>query len=241
MMAAHILGDSSRFARREKEEEMINRAYLAVLPAVWSVTAWGGESLTPITQARRVEAYSFDYNSPIPGSDHQEAVAPDFSLFDVTLDSNYYMGHGSASQLSEILTSNLAGHGTASGGGSSFDNGGGGSSLFDVTFEVTDATPFTLSGQLLANSIFALGTATAHVTLDAALIESVSGLETQPFSVSGILAAGQHHLVVDCVAASPPGPGFASSGYDFELALVPEPSCAVLLLASALGRARSRR
>ena len=192
------------------------------------------QALTPVSQDRRVLANSFDFNSPIPGNDSQEAIAPDFAIFDRTLTSQYFQGHGSASQHSEILTTLLHGSGDATGGGSSFDNGGGGTSRFDLTFALNEPTGFTLSGELVAQSLFSFATATAYVTLDGAIVESVANLETSPFAVGGTLAAGVHRLQLESVAASPPGPGSVRASYDFELALVPEPGMAFIWLAAGL-------
>lgn len=165
-----------------------------------------------------------------------------FAFFDV---SNFLYEAG-AGQTSSADTQGVSGSGYAYAGIDSQYYGSSGRSTFDITFTVTSATPYSLSGGLeIEHGSLFLSTLTLYQGATALQSWTADWDEEQvSFGVSGVLAPGTYRLVAEATA----GPsdygvdqGYAGASYDFVF-VVPEPATALCVSLGLLSLAlRSRR
>lgn len=151
-----------------------------------------------------------------------------------------------AGQTSSVDTQGASGAGYAYAGIDSQYYGSSGRSTFDITFTVTSATPYSLSGDLeIELGSYFVSTLTLYQGATALQSWTADWSDEQvSFGVSGVLAPGTYRLVAEATA----GPsdygvdqGYTGASYDFVF-VVPEPATALLVGLGLLSLAlRSRR
>jgi len=194
--------------------------------------------LIPLTQNRRVFARAYvdcEVGGP-PTEDVHEMIAPDFMPFVAMVEATtqdpggmYCDAHAEASQNSEIQADRLLGSGGSSGIGDNGSSGQYGNAIaqgiseFDVTFEITQDLPYTLSGSISRSGFNSFPSSVAlrdgiggyihHFVFD---MQSPFVID---FNVQGTLVPGQYRLTA--IASTSPGPPNRptdSGSYEFELA-----------------------
>jgi hypothetical protein len=189
--------------------------------------------VTPLTQYRHVRARAFvDCMGYPPVEDVQDITAPDFTPFVAMADATaedpggYCDAYAEASQNSEIQAARLVGSGGASaysGNGTNHQYGvamGQSISEYDVTFELDQELPYTLSGSIARS--FISGTASVALRDEAGgYIHNFVFSAPEPlvidFNVVGTLLAGRYRLTAS--GSTSPSPGLANQfgNYQFDL------------------------
>jgi len=212
---------------------LLRRIGLVLLLLLASLPFWGARAdATTVLDADDREIVTYVTQAP----------SSPFAFFDV---SNFLYEAG-AGQTSSVDTQGASGSGYAYAGIDSQYYGSSGRSTFDITFTVTTATPYSLSGDLEIEhgSLFA-----SMLTLyqGATALQSWTAdwsAEQVSFGVSGVLAPGTYRLVAEATA----GPsdygvdqGYTGASYDFAF-VVPEPATGLLVGLGMVSLAlRSRR
>lgn len=208
--------------------------------------------INPVSQQRTVSASA---GSP-DGNDSNSDSAPDFGVFDTSVSAHVSGPNGdidaTASQLSVILGDRVTGEGAVTGGSNSPFPGGEGHSSFSLTFDLFQSVDYQINFFLRSfSSIGDSGEAIGFLELsggpanETILRFDVNGQEPQIESgpVNGVLAAGRYNLQAR-TDLYPMGFSSDFGTFDFDFAVVPEPSTTVLLgfgLTTLAARRRRRQ
>ncbi|MFG0282841.1 MAG: hypothetical protein ACF8R7_00325 [Phycisphaerales bacterium JB039] len=169
--------------------------------------------------------------------------SPDGGVFNESVSASAGSHSGFASLNSLVSTTLITGLAETRGAGNlGFPLGQGfGDATMSVQFEVTQATPYRLSGEFSASGSDAGGGLSFFGPAGSVygLVATPGGGYLETFDESGVLAPGVYELNANIAASvfSPPG---ADGSFNFVLQ-VPTPGAAALLGIGVLGVARRRR
>jgi hypothetical protein len=215
---------------------MRTRLVLGAVLCLVARAAWSA----PIVYLEDLRAIHVEEAASTHGSGYSITIEPDppFSYFARSRSG----GETFASQSSAMNAVQMTASGVSEVYLDIFTNGPVAYSTFHVRFEITEATPFTLSGSIAREEMPSLAPAAADVQLrlssggvDLYFLElPVAGTTplTLPVSASGELAPGVYELFVSAVSDYP---DLGRGTYDVAFSIAPEPATGTLLLAGLLG------
>lgn len=218
---------------------------LLVALAVWLVAQ--GASATSIAYLQDLREIHIEESASTHGSGYSETVQPDspFAYFARSV----YGGETFASQSSAMNEVQMTASGEAWIYIDIFTNNPLAYSTFHIVFEITETTPFSLTGSIAREEFSGASFADASLRLssggmDLYALALPGGFDpvALPVSASGELAPGVYELYVSALADQN---HMGRATYDIKLSILPEPAAGALLLAglaaiAALGRQTAR-
>ncbi|MCP3978413.1 MAG: hypothetical protein GY716_03645 [bacterium] len=169
--------------------------------ALGACVSFASADVTLVTQGRSVAGAAFAEDSGGSDSDADSSEAPDFGPFVDARDgtANVYNAYasGGGNQNSTITGNHVFAQGAAFANAEGYDSDGfgdaSGSSLFDFTFQVGDATPYTIDVSLAAYDSGGTSFLFTGPSGDVLTVESPFNDEVSSFQ-SGLLQPGQYRL-----------------------------------------------
>lgn len=179
---------------------------VALAAMLGSCTLTSAAEITPVTQTRYVTAFADGWIEGGPLTDADDDAASDFELFDSTASASIGVASATAQQTSTIGLDSIHLDGTAAASGTAGAcplHGGEGlaQSVFDVTFDVDEMTPFTLAVFLTTAKADSEGTSSVSYTLSGPggfeMIEGdIDSTDVAPMIVSGTMLSGTYTFTV---------------------------------------------